>query len=330
MHKLRFVAFAVGIALLGWLVERSGPAMLGDDLLKVGWWMAALLALSAVRTSARTQAVRLALGDDRRSFSFGRMYVVLVVSGAVQFASVAGLLVGEAAKGWLLNRRVAGPRAVSTVMIDVLLYYVTAALFTLGAIGLFFAMFSHTAFARRAGIAGAAVVVGAVLLGALAFRRRWLSARRIVAPLARLGVVRQRETLERLGEIDAQIFGFYERHPASFRGILAFDFASHFLAAVEVLGIVWLLGFGHHFLMALVAEGLTKLVEAGGLVVPGDVGLYQGGTGLIFRVLGYAVATGVAVGIIRQIRSILWAGIGFLFLLAPGVTLRVGEPHSEP
>jgi hypothetical protein len=321
LRKLRLAALAAGLALLAWLVVRSGPARLAGDLLKVGWWMVALLMLSAVRNAARSQAVRLALGDERHGFSFARMYAVLLVSGAVQFVSVAGLVIGEATKGWLLGRRVSGPRAVSTVMVDVLLYYLTAALFTLGAMGAFFAVYPALGAVRRAGVAGAALVTGAVLLGLVAFRRRWLGARRIVAPLARCGLVRRRETLERIEEIDAQMFGFRQRHPAAFGGILAFDFAAHFLAALEVTVILWLLGFGARYGTSVVVEGLTKLVETGGLLVPGDVGLYQGGTALIFRALGYAVATGVAVGIIRQLRSILWAAIGFLALLT-GVVER--------
>jgi hypothetical protein len=330
MRKLRFAALAAGLALLAWLVVRSGPSLLANDLLKVGWWMAALLALSAVRNAARAQAVRLALGDDRGGFSFGRMYVVLLVSGAVKFVSVAGLVVGEAAKGWLLGRRVSGPRAVSTVMVDVLLYYLTAALVTLGAIGVFFALFPASAAVRRTGVAGAALVAAAVLLGAVAFRRRWIGAGRIVVLLARWGLVRRRETIDRIEEIDAQMFGFHERHRAAFRGVLALDFAAHFLAALEVMAILWLLGFGAHYVTGVVVEGFTKVVETGGLVIPGDVGLYQGGTALIFRAMGYTMGTGVAVGIIRQIRSILWAAIGFLALLFPGVAEKEVQVPAEP
>lgn len=328
MRKFRIAAFVGGLGLLAWLVLRSGPARLGADLLRVGWWMAALLALSAVRNAVRAQAVRLALGDDRRQFSFWKMYVVLLVSEAVKFVAVAGLLVGEAAKGWLLGRRVSGPRAVSTVMVDVLLYYLTAALFALGSIALFFALFPASRAAREAGVTGAAVVVVAVALGVVAFRRRWLSARRIVALLARWRLVRRRDTLERVGEIDAQMFGFYDRHRSAFRSILALDLLSHFLAAAEVAALLWLLGFGVHPVAAIVVEGLTKLVETGGLLVPGDVGLYQGGNGLIFRSLGYTVATGVAVGILRQIRSILWAGIGFLFVFVPGMDPKSASAAS--
>ena len=330
MRKFRWAALAGGLALLAWLVVLSGPARLGADLLKVGWWMAALLAIAAVRNAVRAHAVRLALGDDRRQFSFSRMYLVLLVSEAVKFVAAAGLLFGEATKGWLLGRRVSGPRAVSTVMVDVLLYYLTAALFSLCAIAIFFALYPASGAVRRTGIVGAALVVGAVVMGVVAFRRRWLGARRVVAPLARWGLVRRPETFERIEEIDAQIFGFHQRHRGAFRGILALDFTAHFLAASEVMAILWLLGFGTHFTGAVIVEGLTKLVETGGLLVPGDVGLYQGSTGLIFRAMGYTVATGVAVGIIRQIRSILWAGMGFLVLLTPGFEdARVEKPQRH-
>ncbi|HVB32868.1 MAG TPA: lysylphosphatidylglycerol synthase transmembrane domain-containing protein [Patescibacteria group bacterium] len=318
MRKFRWLTLAAGLGLLGWLVVRSGPRRLAVDLLHVGWWMTALLAIAALRNGLRAMAVRLALGEDRGKISLGAMYVLVMVSEAVQFVAVAGILFGQTTKGWLLARHVSGPRAVSTVMVDVLLYYLTTALFALGGIGLFFALYPALRAVREAGLVGAAVFGGAILAGAVAFRRRWLRASRLVGPLARWGLVRRRETVERSAEIDEQMFAFHNRHPRAFRGILALDFGSQFLSALEVMVILWLLGLGASYRAAIVVEGFTKLVGIGGLVVPGDVGLYQGGTGLIFRAMGYTLAAGVATGIIRQLRSILWAGIGFLALLAPG------------
>lgn len=318
MRKFRLITFTAGLALLAWLVMRSGPRRLMADLRDVGWWMIALLGIAAVESGFRAAALRLALGEDRRKFSFGSIYLVLMVSEAIQFAAAAGLLFGQAAKGWLLARRVSGPRAVSTVMIDVLLYYLTAAVFSLLGIALFFALYPATRGARDVFMAGAAFVGCAILLGVLAVRRRWFRASWLVKPLARWGIVRRRETIEGAADIDTQMFEFREKHPGAFRGILLFDFATHFLLALEVLVIFWLLGLAANYPAGVVVEGLTKLVDLGGALVPGDVGLYQGGAGLIFHAIGYTVATGVAVGVIRQLRAILWAGIGFLALLAPG------------
>lgn len=331
MRKFRLAALAGGIGLLAWLVIRAGPARLATDLLRVGWWMAALLCIGAVRNAFRTEAVKLALCDapetDERQFGFAELYAVLMVSEAIKFATFAGLFVGEAAKGWLLKRRVSGARAASTVMIDVLLYYLTAMLFSLAALVIFFSLYPATDELRKVGMAGAAVLAAAVVLGAIAFRKRWLGARRLLSPLAWVGLIRRRESLERFDEIDEQLFSYHQRHPGGFRLILACDFAAHLLAALEVTAILWLLGLGGGFTTGVVVEGLTKLVEVGGLVVPGDIGLYQGGTGLIFRGIGFRVTDGVSVGIIRQIRSILWAGIGFLVLLLPGMG---GKARKEP
>jgi hypothetical protein len=318
LQSVRWLTLVAGLALLAWLIVRSGPSRLAADLLRVGWWMIALLAIAATRNFLRAGAARLALGEDRSRFSMGAMYSLLMVSDAIQFAAVAGLLFGQTAKGWLLARRVSGPRAVSTVMIDLLLYYLSAVVFALGGIGLFLILYPPTPAARDAGLGSAAVLAGAILLGWLAFRRRWIRASSLVKLLGRWGLVRQKETVEQAADIDAQIFAFHQRHPASFRGILALDFGCHFLSAFEVTVILWVLGRGAHYPAGIVVEAFTKFVSAGGLLVPGDLGIYQGGTGLIFLLLGYTLATGVAVGLIRQIRSILWAGFGFLMLLGPG------------
>ena len=318
MRKFRLIMLAGGLALLVWLVVRSGTRLLAKDLLDVGWWMVALLAIAAVRNALRAEAVRLALGEDRHQFSFGGMYMVVMVSDAVQFVAVAGILFGQTAKGWLLARRVSGPRAVSTVMVDMLLFYLTASVFVLGGIALFFASYSGSAAVREAGLVSAVGVAAVVVAGVVAFRRRWLRASQLVGVLSRWGLVRRKETLERAGDIDAQIFEFYRRFPGAFRKILALDLATHFLLALDAIVILWLLRLRANYLVGIVVEALTKIVGLGGFFVPGDVGLYQGGSGLIFHAIGYSVAAGVAFGIIRQIRAILWAGIGFLALLLPG------------
>lgn len=317
VRKFRLAALVFGPALLVWLIWRSRPAVLGADLVKVGWWMAVLVALAAARNATRAAAVHLALGEERKGFGFGAMYVVLLVSQAVQFAVMAGVVAGEATKGWMLSRRVPRARAASAVMVDILLYNFTAGLFALGAIGLLLVLRPDSSTAWRIGLVAAGVVAGAVIFGTIGFRRRWLGTK-LGEFFAHCGIIPREEKQKGIEEVKAHTFGFGQRHPRELRRILAWNFASHFLSALEVMVILWLLGLGAGFGTAIVVEGLTKLVEIGSVVVPGDLGIYQGGTGLIFRAIGFTVSTGVSVGVIRQIRSILWSAVGLVvFLLLP-------------
>jgi len=75
------------------------------------------------------------------------------------------------------------------------------------------------------------------------------------------------------------------------------------------------LGYG----AAVSVEALTKLVRITGAVVPANIGVFEGGTALILAALGIPAAVGVVLGIVRQVRSLLWAAAGLLVLpLWPG------------
>jgi glycosyltransferase 2 family protein len=322
VSRFKAIALAGGLALLAWLVYQSGARLLVEYLERVGWWIFLLLGIAAVRHSFRAAAVRRAMGEERGRFSFPAMYALVLVSEAIKFVTFAGVIFGESSKALLLRRRVSAARAVSSVVLDNLLYWLSAAVFSLAGISLVFAVYPESAAVRRAGTAGALLLLAGIGLGVVAFTRRWIRAERFLDPLAKLRLVRSLSSEEgmaqrpsRFAEIDDQVFEFHRRHRGAFYAILALDLAAHLTAAFEVVVIMRLLGLPAHYLDGVATEALTKLVELGGMIVPGDVGIYQGGSGLILASLGYTMAAGVALGIVRQVRSILWAGLGFAVLL---------------
>src|SRR5581483_11604906 len=50
--------------------------------------------------------------------------------------------------------------------------------------------------------------------------------------------------------------------------------------------------------------------------VPGTIGVYETGNGIILRTLGYTAATGVALAIVRKAAIICWTVIG-VFIITP-------------
>lgn len=328
MKRTREIALLAGLALWAWLVWRAGPEILWRYLERVGWGMLALLGIAAARHALRTVACRWAMVDDRSSFSLPEMYGILLISEAVKFVAFAGLVFGESAKGLLLSRRVSAARAVSSVVLDVALYQVSAGLFLLAGAALLASRGDVIPELRRALWISVVIASLGVAVVALGFARGWRTTRRLLAKLGGSAdrtagwnrwATKHEEKLAAAGE---QVGGFLHHHPELFCGILLLDLAAHCASAFEVMVALSLLGQPVSYGAAVGVEALTKIVRISGGVVPANIGVFEGGTALVATALGLPLAAGVALGIVRQARSLIWAGLGFVTLL--GWRERVG------
>jgi hypothetical protein len=82
---------------------------------------------------------------------------------------------------------------------------------------------------------------------------------------------------------------------------------------------VWFLGASRSPLTALLIEGLTKIANLGGVVIPGNVGTYEGSHIFILKLLGFQAATGLVLALCRDVRRLAWAGAGLALFFASGV-----------
>ena len=57
------------------------------------------------------------------------------------------------------------------------------------------------------------------------------------------------------------------------------------------------------------------MINAAFSFIPGVVGVYEGGNGIILKALGYTTAIGVALALIRRGAILFWAAFGFAILL---------------
>lgn len=320
MKRLREFALVAGLALWIWLVWRTGPALLVRSLERVGWGMFLLVAIAAVRHAVRSVPCRWSMGADRAGFSFREMYAILLVSEAIKFLVLAGAVLGESAKGILYAERLPAVRAVSSVVLDIVLYQLSAALFFLGG-ALWLVLNGPIDYRLRAMLWITIMILGAVsVVITLGFVRRWRSTRRWLAKFSRMrpdsSVWRRwfSKHAEKIAQAGEQVAGFYHLHTWHFYGILLFDLLAHGASACEVWTALLLLGQPARYGAALAIEALTKLVRISGAVVPANIGLFEGGTALILAGLGLPAAVGVALGLVRQLRSLLWAAAGLLVL----------------
>ena len=100
----------------------------------------------------------------------------------------------------------------------------------------------------------------------------------------------------------------------------------------SVAAVLWMLGLEPGFSVSYIIDSLTKVINLVFSFVPATIGVYEGGTGLILNTLGYAVATGLTIGIVRKASMIVWALVGLVMLVrhtAPDAMRKAMDRHPR-
>ena len=90
-----------------------------------------------------------------------------------------------------------------------------------------------------------------------------------------------------------------------------------------------LLGFSASAGAAYIIESLTKVINFAFGFVPGTIGVYETGNGIILATLGYTTAIGLALAIVRKAAIIFWTVIGMLVLTVARRAECLGESAAS-
>ncbi|HEX8188803.1 MAG TPA: ABC transporter permease [Pyrinomonadaceae bacterium] len=331
---VQLLAFVFGATLLVLLIRAVGVEPIFQALGQIHYGFFILLALSGTRHALRTASMRMAVAREHRRFSFWQAYTTRLAGETITFFTFTGPVLGEATKAALLRKSVPLPAAVQALAVDNLLYNLSVAVFiSSGALVMLFT-YDLPVGARLPllGIAaGMALVISLVAWAVVSdvmpvtaavdffirrgWKARWFESRR-----------------KNFRQVEENVYDFYKQRPRTFFTMLACDFLSHATTVAEVAAVLWMLGFGPGFGVAYIIDSLTKVINLVFSFVPATIGVYEGGTGFILHTLGYAVATGLTIGIVRKASMIVWALVGLLMLIrhtAPAALRKAIERHPR-
>ena len=334
MFYLHLLAFAFGVGLLVYVVRRVGVSLIFDALRQIGFGFIPLLFIIALRHICRTVSMRTAVPRELRRFSFGKAFTARMGGEAVTFLTFTGPVLGEATKAALLKSRVPLGKGVQALVIDNLLYNLSVALFILTGACVMLATYDLPDAARLSLwiIAAAASLVLALV--AVAVNRRVMPLSKVVDGLIRLGIKRRALAARRahIRELEDNVYDFYHERPKAFFVMVGFDLLSHVSSVFEVYVTLRLLGFRPGAEAPFVIESLTKVINFVFGFIPATIGVYEGGTEIILRALGFAAATGVTLALVRKAGALFWAACGLLILswhAVPGTARRIADRHPK-
>lgn len=216
----------------------------------------------------------------------------------------AGGLVGQAAAARLLMRRgVPGDVAGATATVDVTMEAVSQLFFTLAGILLLVAGGSAGGMTSFA-LAGLGIALaGAVVMVAL---QRRLPAALIERGLARLARRFPKVRPSVVHDLQAAILTLHA-DPRRLVGAMLWHTLAWVLGALEVAGVLWLLGFEVSLADALVIEALSQALRNAGFLLPGSIAVQEGAIVASAALVGVPAAPALALALVRRGREVVFA-----------------------
>lgn len=313
---LQTIAFLLGALLLVYLIRTVGVEPIFSALSRVGFGFFFVVAANGTRHVLRTIAMRLSVPAEHRRFSFLQAFAARLGGESMSFLTFAGPLLGEATKVALLRKRVPLVHGVPALVVDNLLYNLSVVLVIFGGAVLMLFAYPVPAVAREVLIVIAAVAFLGLIAAAMATRKRVTLLTNIIDRLGRRGFRPKflRTRRHHIYRVELTVYGFYKRRRAAFFSMIGLDLAAHVTSVLEVYITLKMLGFVPRLDGAYIIEALTKVINFAFAFVPGTIGVYETGNGIILRTLGYTTAIGVALAIVRKAAIVFWTVIG-LFII---------------
>lgn len=312
----RLALLACGIAVVVWLFRAVGWPAIEANLRAIGGWFVLLLALYAVPQAAfflGWWAVMDPRPDARR---LPRLFAVYLAGDSANYIAPGGVA-GEPIKVRLLSGEMGPGKALASVTLHKHVDLLAQWLFVLCGVAVTLVSFPLSPRARVGALAGVA------LLGVLLLGLTWALRRGTYAPtvrwLSRWKLLADRLTPHHEGAqaVDHRIRRFYGESRAAFAGGVALCFVGWCGGALETWIVLRLLAPQQASGAAAIGiEALSMVLTTMLLFLPARVGGAEGARTGVCMLLGLTAAQGVAYGLVRRARELVWVLPGLIVLLS--------------
>ena len=328
--KLEIASLIAGLALLFYLIKRTGLDEIVRYFQLMGWGFALILALSAVRNLLRAGSWYFSIDPRHRALSFWSLINVMLAGEAIKYLTATGPLLGEPAKAAMVRRQVPLLAGFSSIVVENLIYNLSVALLMFAGLPALAALVEVPARLKVAGYIFAAVTVLAILVAWLSIRGRSFVFARLLERLSGKSA-RIEAAASRTRSLEESIYSFYEQRRGAFFSILGLNMAAHLVNVIEVYVILALIEQPASLSAGFVVESVTKIINAAFFFVPTRAGVYESGNEFVLQALGMSAGAGVALAIIRKLRAFVWAGYGLAVILSIAVKDRraAGDEGGE-
>ncbi len=315
----------LGLLLFAYFVSKAGPDKIVSGIQRLGAGFILILAISSIRHFVRSLAWTRCVERPYRLRFRDALAARLMGDALGNIIPLASVAVSEPSKAVFVKDRLPLMVGLSTLAVENIFYGLSVSLFIFSGVATLLLSFSLPKPLRYASIGALLATLVVIPLGYMVIRRKarflsgalgFLSARGI----ARKWMMKMRPQAQILEE---RIYGFYERNQRSFISIFALDLTFHLAGVVEVYATLSFISpVTPSLRQAFILESVNRIINVAFKFVPLRVGVDEGGTGQVAKVLGFVRGTGETLAIVRKGRDIFWSTIGVALMWKRGFSLR--------
>jgi glycosyltransferase 2 family protein len=307
---IRIASVLLGAALLAWLVVSSDIASILADLSRIGPRLVVILAIEFAVDAFNTLGWWFTLPGAKRGGAYRWLFWVRSAGNALNEATPTASLGGEAAKIVLLRHRMPSATAAASLLVARLSQSSAKAIFIAAGLA---AVWSRLRLPREASLAlvsgFALVLIGIALFAAMQVRglgMGTINALRHARIPARWIVL----ITGWLHGVDAHLRDFYRAQTSDLARSMGANFCGFACGTLQILLMMGWLGLPFDPAAALGIEAFSTLIGFLMFVVPGSLGVQEGGKVLIFAALGLPRSAAMAVGITFRLISLTEIAMG--------------------
>lgn len=306
---------ALGVALLVGILHGVGWTVVVEQARALAGILPAVLLLTGLKYPLQTMGWRVALSPGRRPPWIASISAT-VAGDALGYLTWAGPISGEPTRAMLARDHVPLTEGIAAGVLERGVYNATAALLVLAAW-----LYVANTVAR-----GITLVIGGALV-LLVLTRLRTRVRTTPGNRAKPAgdSTRERRSAPGVRALARTVKTMWRERRSALFVIVPLGVAQHLLLVAEAYLMLVALGASPTLGTALAFEGMTKVVNSVGTIVPGRLGVAEGGGAVLSAAAGYQASYGLGLALMRRIRALVWAAVGLALLVPREIGARRAE-----
>ncbi len=298
-----------GALLMGFLLYQLDARAVFANLRLVGWGILLIIGQEIGAITLNALGWWCAFSSPKPAIQFRTLLAARLAGDAVNYLTPTASIGGELVRSRLLRGYGSSVATVASLAVAKVSQTVAQVAFVIA--GLFLVLGDIPLPDRvRSGI-----LLGLSVFSALAVLLVFVQRRGMFAPLLRLAQrigwsAHAPEFMGRVQRLDAEIARLHVDASASFVVSALCFFGGWCMGIVEIYLILFLLGLPATWHLATAIEVLSVAIDGMLFFVPMKAGTQEGSKVFVFTVLGLDPTKGLALGLLRRIRELVWAMIG--------------------